>query len=216
MQEWRPDQTPTSFNRVALLQLATARLAVLVRTCRMRFQLAPCLATFLRCSVLCTLCVSCYVPPITVEPCCVLSPPVCFTCVILTRVYIWGCADANVSLAGTGVNLCQFLPMSVSIQILIWCSCVLTWSCADTSLTAAVSGVQTNCFRRLCASPLQGPERRACRFCLERGRRAQDDRHVWLWPIRLRLLCGLAGAALLHGSSVSSGLACLSGLGGFR
>lgn len=79
VQEWRPDQTPTSFNRVALLQLATARLAVLVRTCRMRFQLAPCLANFLRCSVLCTLCVSYYVPPFTVEPCYILCPPVCVT-----------------------------------------------------------------------------------------------------------------------------------------
>lgn len=52
-QEWRPDCGPAASNRVALLQLASARLAVLVRNCRMGFQLPPVLAAFLRCVPCC-------------------------------------------------------------------------------------------------------------------------------------------------------------------
>ena len=47
MQEWRPDYDRFG-NRVALLQLASARTALLVRTCRMRFALPPALVAFLR------------------------------------------------------------------------------------------------------------------------------------------------------------------------
>ena len=46
-QEWRPDFEGFG-NRVALLQLASARTALLVRTCRMRFKLPPALVAFLR------------------------------------------------------------------------------------------------------------------------------------------------------------------------
>ncbi|KAK9839236.1 hypothetical protein WJX81_003150 [Elliptochloris bilobata] len=49
--EWRPDirtSVAMSGNPVALLQLASARMALLVRTCRMSFKLPPELASFLR------------------------------------------------------------------------------------------------------------------------------------------------------------------------
>jgi hypothetical protein len=45
--EWRPDVRRGSCNKVALLQLASARLAVLVRVCALGFRLPPPLAAFL-------------------------------------------------------------------------------------------------------------------------------------------------------------------------
>jgi hypothetical protein len=45
--EWRPDVRKGSCNKVALLQLASARLAVLVRVCALGFRLPPPLAAFL-------------------------------------------------------------------------------------------------------------------------------------------------------------------------
>ncbi len=45
--EWRPD-FGAGQSRVALMQLATSSCAVLIRTCRLKHQLPPVLAEFLR------------------------------------------------------------------------------------------------------------------------------------------------------------------------
>lgn len=48
MQEWRPDRGQGKASRVALLQLASSSVAVLVRTCLLGWQLPPCVQGFLR------------------------------------------------------------------------------------------------------------------------------------------------------------------------
>jgi hypothetical protein len=47
-QEWRPDRGQGKVSRVALLQLASSSVAVLVRTCLLDWQLPPCVQGFLR------------------------------------------------------------------------------------------------------------------------------------------------------------------------
>ncbi len=51
--EWQPDFCAGRSSRVALMQLATSACTVLVRTCRMKFQLPPLLLDFLRCASSC-------------------------------------------------------------------------------------------------------------------------------------------------------------------
>jgi hypothetical protein len=48
MQEWRPDRGQGKASRVALLQLASSSVAVLLRTCLLGWQLPPCVQAFLR------------------------------------------------------------------------------------------------------------------------------------------------------------------------
>ena len=48
MQEWRPDRGQGKASRVALLQLASSSVTVLVRTCLLGWQLPPCVQAFLR------------------------------------------------------------------------------------------------------------------------------------------------------------------------
>lgn len=46
--EWRPDRRRWESNRVAMIQLASSTVAVLIRTCKLGFRLGPALSKSLR------------------------------------------------------------------------------------------------------------------------------------------------------------------------
>jgi hypothetical protein len=48
LQEWRPDRGQGKVSRVALVQLASSSVCVLLRTCLLGWQLPPCVQAFLR------------------------------------------------------------------------------------------------------------------------------------------------------------------------